>query len=309
MAQNSSYLLTGETGFLGLILSKVLAENGFIVKGFKLFSEPLKADISSPFIIKKDLNVDAIIHAAGKAHIVPRNPEEEKAFFDVNFEGTKNLCAALDQLNTKPKSFIFISTVSVYGLDSGSLITEDHPLKGKTPYAKSKILAEEWLADWAKSNGVKLCILRVPLIAGINPPGNLGAMINGIKSGKYLSIGKATARKSIVWAEDIARVIPNLVDVEGIFNLTDGIHPSFGELEEVISQALGKKKPFSIPIIVGKLLGKVGDILGRRFPINSDKLNKITSTLTFDDARARNVLDWKPSSVLNKMSETLKLNE
>ncbi len=39
--------------------------------------------------------------------------------------------------------------------------------------------------------------------------------------------------------------------------------------------------------------------MGNFFPINSNKLFKITSTLTFDDRKARNNFGWNPNSVLN----------
>lgn len=44
----------------------------------------------------------------------------------MNLQGTKNLCTALEQSGI-PKSFIFISTVAVYGCDSGENITEEYP--------------------------------------------------------------------------------------------------------------------------------------------------------------------------------------
>ncbi len=40
---------------------------------------------------------DIILHAAGKAHSVPRSEAEKQMFFDVNLQGTKNLCAALEK--------------------------------------------------------------------------------------------------------------------------------------------------------------------------------------------------------------------
>ncbi|MBC7915293.1 MAG: hypothetical protein H7Y07_14350 [Pyrinomonadaceae bacterium] len=42
----------------------------------------------------------------------------------------------------------------------------------------------------------------------------------------------------------------------------------------------------------------MGDILGKRAPINSVKLKKITSDLTFDDSKAREILGWNPTPVL-----------
>ncbi|MEP7106937.1 MAG: hypothetical protein ABI760_03130 [Ferruginibacter sp.] len=54
----------------------------------------------------------------------------------------------------------------------------------------------------------------------------------------------------------------------------------------------------SLPILAAKLPGIAGDIFGTIFPINSDKLKKITSTLTFDDTRARTKLEWSVREVL-----------
>ncbi|MCC5936782.1 MAG: NAD-dependent epimerase/dehydratase family protein [Lunatimonas sp.] len=302
----SSILLTGAGGFLGSILSKKLENNGFHLIGLDRQRQEINADISSPFVFEEKHYFNTVVHAAGKAHVVPRTPEEESEFYRVNLEGTKNLCAAIDQLPGKPEAFIFISTVAVYGKDSGEMIHEDTPLQGSTPYAKSKILAEEWLRDWAAKNNVTLSILRLPLVAGPQPPGNLGAMINGINTGRYASIGTATSRKSIVWAEDIAGIVPQLAKAGGIYNLTDGYHPSFGELEQAIAGVLGKKSPFKVPMIAAKGLGWVGDLLGSRFPVNSDKIQKITSTLTFDDQKARTFLGWNPTRVLDRVGEMVR---
>lgn len=299
----NNLLVTGSTGFLGGILVRNLDKKTFNIVDSGRLAGSLKRDISQPFLFPDLPHIETVIHAAGKAHVVPRTPEEERAFFQVNLEGTKNLCAAIDQIPTKPEAFVFISTVAVYGKDAGEMIQEDSPLNGTSPYAKSKILAEEWLKDWAGKNNIVLSILRLPLVAGPHPPGNLGAMVKGIKTGRYLSIGKASARKSMVWAEDIAGIVPRLAEVGGIYNLTDGYHPSFGELEKAIARELGKSRPLQVPMVAAKVLGWAGDILGNKFPVNSDKIQKITSSLTFDDQKAKELLGWKPSRVLDKVGE------
>lgn len=300
---NGKILLTGASGFLGRIISTELVKLNYqLLTLGKQKGNDICVDLASQnFQLPTSEKIDIIIHAAGKAHSVPKTPIEIKEFFDVNFEGTKRLCDAVSQSKYPPDAFIFISSVSVYGIDSGELIAEDHPLNGNTPYAKSKIMAEEWLQEWAVKNNIKLSILRLPLVAGSNPPGNLGAMIKGITSGRYLSIGDANARKSMVWAEDIANVIPQLAQKGGIYNLTDGYHPNFGELERNIASVLGKTPPTRIPLFLAKTLAFFGDFLGNKSPINSDKLKKITSTLTFDDTKAKALLNWRPNSVLDKL--------
>lgn len=241
---------------------------------------------------------DIILHAAGKAHTVPKNTTESEEFFQINLKGTINLIRGLEQSEKTPKSLIFISTVAVYGVESGTDINEEHALSGTSPYALSKIQAEEYLINWCSKNKVILGILRPSLIAGMDPPGNLGAMINGIKTGKYLRIGNGSARKSVLMAEDIARLIPKLAEVGGIYNVCDNHHPSFAELEDLIAKQLNKKVPRSIPYWVAKSIAFVGDIVGNKFPFNSSKLDKITKSLTFSNEKAKRELDWEPLDVI-----------
>ena len=240
---------------------------------------------------------DVVFHAAGKAHSVPKTEAEKRLFFDVNLQGTKNLCTALERSGI-PKAFIFISTVAVYGCDSGENITEEHPLNGTTPYALSKIKAEKYLQGWCAMHNVKLSILRPSLIAGPNPPGNLGAMIRGIRNGKYLSIAGGKARKSVLMVQDIANLLPMLIEKGGIYNVCDSYQPSFRELEMVICKQLNKKRPISIPYWLAKSMAVIGDCLGKKAPINSLKLRKITSSLTFSNEKAVRELKWKPMNVL-----------
>jgi len=292
---NTTLLFTGASGFLGRNTLPILNEK-YSIKTIGLTSKDnynLNLAIDAPNLPE---HFDVVIHAAGKAHSVPKSEAERKLFFDVNFQGTKNLCEGLEK--RLPKAIIFISTVAVYGVEYGTNINEEHELLGQSPYALSKIKAEEYLRTWCLKNKVILGILRPSLIAGKNPPGNLGAMINGIKNGKYLRVGDSSARKSVLMAEDIARIIPKLAKIGGVYNVCDNHHPSFCELEELISKQLDKKPPTSIPYWLGKSLALIGDIIGNKFPINSNKLNKITQSLTFSNDKAKRELDWEPLDVL-----------
>lgn len=240
---------------------------------------------------------DIVLHAAGKAHSVPRTEEEKRVFFDVNLQGTKNLCAALERKGI-PRAFIFISTVAVYGCDYGENITEEHPLDGVTPYAVSKRLAEEYLQKWCHEHNVILGIVRPSLIAGPNPPGNLGAMIHGIRSEKYFSIAGSRARKSVLMVQDIARLVPLLAEKGGIYNVCDSYQPTFRELETIICRQLNRNLPVSIPYWIAKCMALIGDCLGEKAPINSLKLRKMTKSLTFSNEKAVRELGWRPTSVL-----------
>lgn len=160
-------------------------------------------------------------------------------------------------------------------------------------YGESKIIAEKIILEWCNRNNVICTILRLPLVVAKNPPGNLGAMYKVIKRGYYFNIGDGTTRKSMVLAEDVASFIPIIAQQGGIYNLTDGEHPSF----KCLSTILSKRKVFSLPLFIAEILGRIGDLLGNKAPINSLKIKKITSDLIFDDSKARK-MGWRPKSVL-----------
>lgn len=290
-------LFTGASGFLGNNVYPLL-KNNYSVSTIGLTSQDDYTVNLAKEIPTLQERYDIVLHAAGKAHSVPKNESERQLFFDVNLQGTKNLCTALEKAGV-PKSFIFISTVAVYGCDDGENISEDHVLDGTTAYALSKIQAEEYLQVWCKKYNVKLGIIRPSLLAGSNPPGNLGAMINGIRSGRYLSIAEGRCRKSVLMVQDIARLVPLLAEKGGIYNVCDSYHPTFHELESVVCGQLGKSNPLSIPYWLAKSIALVGDVLGNKAPINSLKLDKITKTLTFSNEKAVRELGWKPMSVLD----------
>lgn len=290
-------LFTGGTGFLGKNVMPLLQKN----------YEVTTCGITSEDIIKVNLAVsvpelpvqyDVVLHAAGKAHVVPKTEEEKKLFFDINYQGTRNLCKALERVGV-PKALVFISTVAVYGCEYGELITEEHELDGDTPYANSKIMAEEYLTKWCSEHGVVLGILRPSLLAGKNAPGNLGAMVNGVKKGFYMNISGGKVVKSVLMVEDIARILPLVAKKGGIYNVCDTRQPSFGEISESVARQLGKRKPISIPYWMAWCMAKVGDLLGSKAPINSDKLEKMTKSLTFSNEKARRELGWEPLDVLD----------
>jgi nucleoside-diphosphate-sugar epimerase len=281
-------LVTGSSGFFGSELLRFLKSNTIFTLSRN--SGDFQCDLSQS-IPQFNTGFDIVIHNAGKAHSIPRTEAEKRSFFQVNFTGTKNLLQGLEAI--LPRHFVFISSVSVYGLECGRNIDEYTVLKAKDAYGLSKILAEQIVLDWCEKNKVVCTILRLPLLVGINPPGNLGVMVNAIKKGYYFNIGGGKAKKSMVLVDDVARFIPVIAPIGGIYNLTDGEHPTFSSL----SKAIAKRKVPNLPLSLAKIAGRIGDGLGNISPLNSKKIMKVTSDLTFDDSKARKI-GWSPQSVI-----------
>jgi len=290
-----SLLFTGTSGFLGSNILPFLNNQYFVdkldISNLSTYNINLAEQV--PVF---DKQYDIVLHAAGKAHSIPKFRRDIQRFYEINYYGTKNLCLGLEK-SGPPISLIFISTVAVYGCEVGELITEDCPLNSKMPYGKSKIQAEEFLSEWCDRKNVLLTILRPSLLAGKNPPGNLGEMVNGIASGKYVSIGNGKARKSIAMASDIARLIPYCEEKSGVFNLCDNHNPTFGELEELISNQLNKPLPINIPIWPARCLAKFGDFFDLAV-LNTKMFTKITQSLTFSNEKIKKTLNFTPFDVL-----------
>lgn len=289
-------LFTGGTGFLGHNVRPLLDKMYEITTCGITPDDDIKANLAKEAPVLPE-RYDVVLHACGKAHVVPKTEAEKQAFYDVNLRGTIHLCDALEVVGM-PKVLIFISTVAVYGCEFGELVTEKHPLDGTTPYAKSKIQAEEYLTEWCERHHVTLGILRPSLLAGKDAPGNLGAMVNGVKKGFYMNIAGGKVVKSILMAEDIANLVPLLEEKGGVYNVCDTNQPSFGQLSESVAKQLGKGKPLNIPYWMAWCMAKIGDILGNKAPINSYKLEKMTKNLTFSNDKARKELNWEPLDVL-----------
>jgi nucleoside-diphosphate-sugar epimerase len=297
--------ISGSSGFLGSVILNSLKNQSFHVETIgRSITNSVYCDLSQnvPSLINE---FDTFIHVAGKAHVLPKNIEDENDFFRVNLMGTKNLIKGIELSGFFPKSFVFISTVAVYGLDKGEMLNENTPRLAKSAYGLSKILAEDFIVDWGKNNDIKITIIRLPLVVGLTPPGNLGSMINGIKSGLYFNIAGGTAKKSMVLATDIADFILVLASHGGIYHLTDGYNPSFFELSKIIASHYKKNNVLNFPLYIMKLFAKGFDylqnILKIDLPFNSEKLLKMTQSLTFCDNMARN-LGWRPKQVLEHPS-------
>jgi nucleoside-diphosphate-sugar epimerase len=288
MAEIENVLLTGSSGFLGNYIYQELSMFNVSVLNRQTpgdYSVDLATNVPN-FKLKFDL----IIHNAGLAHTAFGD------FQKINVQGTRNLLKGLSK--SPPSYFVFISSVSVYGKISGELLSETCPVLAVDPYGMSKIQAEAEIMEWCAYHGVICTILRLPLVVGKNPPGNLGAMIKGIRQGYYMNIGSGYARKSMVLAEDVARFILPASRVGGTYNLSDGEHPSFNQLSKLIAKQVNQKWIINIPFFLAKILAFAGDIIGPIIPINTDKLAKITSTLTFDDTLARAKFGWSPKPIL-----------
>ena len=311
----SRALVTGGLGFLGRHVVRGLEGAGWKVIVVDRAPGPavMIADLAEEAPRLGTQSWGAVFHLAGLAHRVPHSTEEAQEFFRANVGGTENLLRGLEQSGAEVGTVVLVSTVAVYGVESGELLDESVPRLAADPYGASKSQAEDRVTEWCAHRGIRAGILRLPLVAGADPPGNLGAMVRGLCRGRYLGIGDGSARRSLVLASDVAQALPILAERGGTYHLTDGVHPSFRELESALCAAMGRSAPRRIPLGLaragGWLADAVGGLLGRDLPLSSRVVSKMTSTLTFSDERARRELGWRPKPVVSAAADIVGTSE
>lgn len=297
--ENKKILLTGHTGFLGrVVLSAFRAKEFPCMTLSRSDQSDIVCDLAKD-TPKIDGFYSAVVHCAGLAHRYPRNLEEERAFFESHVDGTRHLLNALSEKGCG--KFIFISSVAVYGRDEGWLLNEEETLNPTMVYGKCKLAAEKEVIRWGQENNIPTYIFRLPLVVGDRPPGNLGAMVRAMSRGYYFKIGQINPKKSMVLATDFADFLTRFeeFDVPGIYNITDGYHPSLREIERCIARKYKlPTKPPGLPFFLIRMLGKIGDFFPTA-PINTFKIKKLTTDLTYDDQNARFNLNWNPRRVID----------
>src|SRR3972149_11658100 len=145
-----SVLVTGANGFIGRhfvsSLMKLKADINVLVRNYDRvipeWGEKVKifaGDINDSELMENVCRgVEVVFHLASYVHQKPRTEEEVKYVYEVNVEGTKNV---LSSLSSSVQHIIFISTVSVYGRETGELIDENAQTNPSTPYGRTKLEA------------------------------------------------------------------------------------------------------------------------------------------------------------------------
>jgi len=125
--------------------------------------------------------IDAVIHFAARKS-VPESVRVPLDYYDVNVNGTRTLLSAMVAHDVR--RFIFSSSCSIYGDQYSRPITEDDTPAPTNPYARSKLVCEQMLADMSASqDDFSVLSLRYFNPVGAHPSGALGESPRGNSDG------------------------------------------------------------------------------------------------------------------------------
>lgn len=148
---------------------------------------------------------DIVVHLAGLVH-QPDKPAE--MFEELNLRTTGRLAHTAKSCGVD--TFLFTSTMAVYGPPPFENISEEAKPNPDTDYGRTKLAAEKSLAEIRPARSV--IVLRPSLVYGPGDRGNMLPLIRQILKRRYFHIGEASARKSVIYAADLAQVIESALE-------------------------------------------------------------------------------------------------
>ena len=302
-------LITGANGFIGSHVLQALYSQVLDVKAaLRHPSSALPLSVPTEIVgtIHKNTNwdkalenVDTVIHLAAHAHAA--NPREEKPFFEVNFEGTKQLAERARAHGIK--KFIYLSSVAAVRRISEEPIHEEMKPEPETPYAKSKYLAEEAVKDVFSKSDSTFTILRAPAVFGVGCRGNLKSLFSLVSRNIPIPLSQKPTIRSIMAVEDLSNLLTQCIEREEtsnqIFHVADSDNLPLNEVINIVGEELGKqpttvKLPRSVWNTI-EFFSKAGDSLGLLLPVTPNQLAVLHEPLLVSSKKLQHALGWKSS--------------
>ena len=310
-------LLTGATGFIGKALVAELIQQNFHIsiavrQKTNLFPDKVKQFLVGDFGSKPDfsaslIDIDCVIHLAGKAHMTNKSKAPVLSEFrKINTELTLSL--AKQAIEFGVKRLVFLSSIGVNGNKTDSVFLEDDAPNPQEAYALSKYEAEQGLLKIAQNSNLEIVIIRPPLVYGKGAPGNFGRLIQWADARFIfpLPLGAVNNSRSLIAIDNLVSFIITCTlhpkAANEVFLISDDDNLSTVQLLKKIAKAFNKKAillpvPVNWMIFVAKILGKDADAV------------RLFSSLIVDSSKARDLLNWHPVTTMDEQLCKITANE
>jgi NAD dependent epimerase/dehydratase len=242
--------------------------------------EVVLGDLTDPFGVGRALaGCEVVFHLAALIAI-PYSYIAPSQFVAVNCSGTLNLLEAARREGVA--CLVHTSTSETYGTAQYTPIDENHPLKGQSPYAASKIGADKLAESYHLSFGLPVATVRPFNTYGPRQSARavIPAIISQALSGEVIRLGNLAPLRDLNYVSDT---------VAGFIQAA----ASPGALGQVINLGTGQA------ISVGDLARKIMALVGgkKRLVLEEARVRPASSEvmeLRCDNRKARELLGWEP---------------
>lgn len=252
-------LITGKNSYIGTSLENWLMRepDKYKVDTIDMKDESWKAKDFSSY--------DVVFHVAGIAHI-KETSDNQDLYYKVNRDLAYETAQKAKQDGVK--QFIFLSSMSVYGIENG-VINRDTPLNPNSAYGKSKIEAEK-LINKLEDNTFVVATLRPPMVYGKGCRGNYPRLVGlALKTSIF---PKVDNKRSMIYIDNLSEFVKQLIDnrSEGLFFPQNAEYVNTSEMVRLIAEAHGKR------IVMIKLFNPLLRLL------KISTVNKVIGDLVYD---------------------------
>ncbi len=297
-----SVLVTGADGFIGSHLVEALVARKAKVRAFCLYNsqgswgwldrsapevraaiEPRLGDIrDARFVEEACEGIDVVFHLAALIAI-PYSYQAPESFVDTNVKGTLNVLEAARRRGVK--RVVHTSTSEVYGTPEILPITETHPLNAQSPYAATKVAADQMALAYHRSFGTPVVVLRPFNTYGPRQSARavIPTMLYQLLTGKKeIELGRLDTRRDFTFVGDTVRGFLAAAEAQDV----DGMTIQLGTGEAVSGQEL-----FEMACRAAKATGATVKTDPRRLRPDLSEVMVLVS----DPARAKERLGWAPT--------------
>jgi UDP-glucose 4-epimerase len=240
-------------------------------------------------------DVDAVVHLAARVHHVESDGDRH-LYQSLNCDGTVRLAQSAAAAGVA--HFVYTSTISVNGsrTDGRGPFREDDVPAPKGLYAVSKAEAERGLAAVAESSGLKITVVRPPLVYGPAALGNFRRLLAAIRDGLPLPFAAIRNRRAFVAIDNLVSFIALRLGRSEqpfeVFLIADDEQVSTPEFARRVARACGNRvRLFSLPNLLLKLFF--------RFSGRPEFGDSLFGSMEIDIAKAR-ATGWKPKVTLDQ---------
>lgn len=310
MSASSLVLVTGATGFVGRVLCERLMHEGARVRGMARkaaggpWHEFVEVDLAGEWMHGL-AGVDTVFHLASKVHALRELRGETQDYQRTNVTGTERLVAAA--LEHKISRFVYFSSVKAMGEGGDACLDESTPPRPQTPYGRSKLDAERAVLAASEAKRIHAAVLRLPPVYGPGSKGNLHDMLVAVARRRFPPIAECNNKRSFVHVQDVVRaalMVSRAPAASGeVYIVSDDQSYSTREIYELMCESLDRRVPrWTMPMWVLGSVAYVGDAVGRlrgrRFILDSDKLEKLTGSAWYSAAKIEKALGFRPQHSL-----------
>jgi dTDP-glucose 4,6-dehydratase len=307
------HILIGGNGFLGReVVRQVLARGDAdvvvvdLAESYARFPEMphprvrhLRADIAVPGALDAlTLAPDDVVHHLATRLITPNDPRfgRDAYFRHCAVDGTRELLAWMKRQGNR--NFVFWSTDMVYGPAVLTPRPESHPRRPFGPYGRSKVAAEDIVAQAVAAGDVTCSIFRPRLILGPGRLGILQVLFKLIDRGWPVPlIGRGDNRFQFVSVADCARATLAAADrgcPNGVWNLGSEGSPTEYDLLTEFIRRVGSRSPV-IRTPGGAVKGVLRALNALKVaPMDPEQFEIADLDVALDISAARRDLDWVP---------------